>query len=100
MTTLDSVLAIEEGEVFTQQLEAMQSLINSGQAWKLQGSYGRAAMQAIENGDCVLGKVGHKDYWGNYVPSRFEVQEGTKGSLEYAKVNNPEAYEYIIDLDL
>jgi len=32
----------------------------------------------------VLGPVGHKDYWGNYIPSRDEVVPGTKGSVEYA----------------
>jgi hypothetical protein len=42
-------------------------------------------MRAIEDGECVLGEVGHKDYWGNYVPSRYEVEAGTKGSVEYAQ---------------
>ncbi len=63
----------------------LQELIDTGMAWKLEGSVGRAAMRAIEDGECVLGEVGHKDYWGNYVPSRYEVQAGTKGSLEYAQ---------------
>jgi hypothetical protein len=63
----------------------LQDLINSGAAWWLEGSVGRAAMRAIESGECVLGEVGHRDYWGNYVPSRYEVQPGTKGSVEYAE---------------
>ena len=62
----------------------LQELIDSGMAWRLEGSVGRAAMRAIEDGECVLGEVGHTDYWGNYVPSRYEVQAGTKGSMEYA----------------
>ena len=62
----------------------LQELINSGLAWKLEGSVGRAAMAAIEAGECVLGTVGHYDYYGNYIPSRYEVQPGTKGSYEYA----------------
>ena len=41
-------------------------------------------MNLIEQGLCVLGKEGHTDYWGNYVPSRYEVEEGTKGSEQYA----------------
>jgi hypothetical protein len=41
-------------------------------------------MAAIENGDAVLGPEGHRDYWGNYVPSRHEVKPGTLGSIEYA----------------
>jgi len=63
----------------------LQELIDTGMAWKLEGSVGRAAMRAIEDGECVLGEVGHKDYWGNYVPSRYEVEAGTKGSMEYAQ---------------
>jgi len=63
----------------------LQELIDTGMAWKLEGSVGRAAMRAIEDGECVLGEIGHKDYWGNYVPSRYEVEAGTKGSMEYAQ---------------
>lgn len=63
----------------------LQELIDSGMAWRLEGYVGRAAMRAIEDGECVLGEVGHKDYWGNYVPSRYEVEAGTKGSVEYAQ---------------
>jgi hypothetical protein len=66
-------------------LEQLQALIDSGMAWHLEGAVGRAAMDAIENGDCILGPEGHRDYWGNYVPSRDEVQPGTKGSVEYAE---------------
>jgi len=63
----------------------LQGLIDSGMAWRLEGSVGRAAMDAIESGACVLGEVGHRDYWGNYIPSRHEVEPGTKDSLEYAE---------------
>lgn len=66
-------------------IEVYQELINSGQAWILEGSVGRQAMALIESGQCILGEVGHRDYWGNYVPSRYEVQPGTKGSVEYAE---------------
>ncbi len=62
----------------------MQALIDSGMAWRSAGSVGRAAMAAIESGLCVLGGEGHRDFWGGYVPSRTEVQPGTKGSIEYA----------------
>lgn len=66
-------------------LDDLQSLIDSGDAWRLEGAIGRAAMRAIESGECILGPVGHRDYWGNYIPSRHEVEPGTKGSVEYAK---------------
>jgi hypothetical protein len=66
----------------------LQDLINSGDAWRLEGSVGRAAMAAIKAGACCLGEEGHRDYWGNYVPSRHEVQPGTKGSVEYCEARN------------
>ena len=65
-------------------VDAYQYLINTGQAWRMEGHVGRTAMRLIENGQCVLGEQGHRDYWGNYVPSRTEVEPGTKGSVEYA----------------
>jgi hypothetical protein len=64
-------------------VEFMQDLIDSGQVWKLQGSYGRAAMDLIQSGQCLLGPVGHRDAYGNYVPSRDEVQPGSPGSSEF-----------------
>lgn len=72
-------------EDFTQaeRVELIQDLINTGTAWKLEGAIGREAMGLIEAGLCVLGTKGHRDFYGNYVPSRTEVEPGTKGSLEY-----------------
>lgn len=68
----------------TGEAKDMQELIDSGMAWKLEGSVGREAMRMIENGECVLGETDHYDYWGNHVPSRYQVEAGTKGSIEYA----------------
>ena len=64
---------------------AYQELVNTGQAWRMEGSVGRTAMSMIENGLIMLGEEGHTDYWGNYVPSRYEVKAGTKGSEGYLK---------------
>lgn len=63
---------------------SIQGLINSGMAWRLEGYVGRQCMAAIENGDAILGESGRTDYYGNYVPSRYEVKRGTKGSVQYA----------------
>ena len=63
----------------------IQDLIDSGMAWRLEGHVGRECMAAIEDGRAILGPVGHTDFYGNYVPSRFEVKPGTKGSVEYAE---------------
>jgi hypothetical protein len=66
-------------------LPSLQELIDSGQAWQLEGSIGRECMDCIESGDCILGEVAHTDYWGNRVPSRHDVLPGTLGSEEYAR---------------
>lgn len=63
----------------------LQALIDSGDAWRLEGSIGRQCMAAIEDGVCTLGPVGHRDYYGNYVPAIHEVKAGSLGSLEYAE---------------
>ena len=62
----------------------IQTLINSGSAWRLEGYIGRQCMGAIRDGQAILGEKGHFDYYGNYVPSRREVNRGTKGSVQYA----------------
>ena len=80
MNDYDAIDALDSED----SVEGLQALIDSGTAWKLEGSVGRAAMDAIEAGICILGEQGHRDYWGNYVPSRHEVQAGTKGSVGYA----------------
>lgn len=83
---INQVIAYEAGELDeAETLEAFQAAVDSGMAWRLQGSYGRQAMSLIEAGQIALGVVGHRDYWGNYVPSRYEVKEGTKGSVGYVR---------------
>lgn len=67
------------------QLAAWQDLVDTGTAWRLEGSIGRQAMDLIEAGLIMLGPVGHRDFYGNYVPSRYEVEPGTKGSPEYVE---------------
>ena len=67
------------------EIALMQRMINTGQAWLMEGSVGRQAMYMIESGLCMLGTKSHRDYYGNKVPSRFEVKSGTKGSLAYHK---------------
>lgn len=76
----------------TDDLIQMQQLVNSGEAWKLEGSYGRSAMSAMEAGLLMLGRDGHRDYWGNYVPARSQVKPGTKGSYGYVADLSGEEY--------
>jgi hypothetical protein len=66
---------------------AIQKAINGG-AWSMQGSYGRAMMEAITSGHCMLGRDQCRDYYGNTIPSRDDVQQGTKGSYNYVIKHN------------
>ena len=68
-------------------VEFFQTLIDSGRVWRMQGVYCRQAMGLIRSGQCMLGRVGYRDYYDNYIPSRDEVQPGTPGSPGY--VQNP-----------
>lgn len=88
MNTQD-IYTIEEDEETTAEeyYLAIQRAINSGM-WGLQGSYGRTMMAAIEQGLCLLGKQPARDYYGNRIPSRDEVQAGTKGSYEFSARNH------------
>ena len=63
-------------------IEDIQEKINSGMAWKLEGSYGRAAMSCLESGACMLPTEAHTDYYGNRVPSRDDLEDGSKGTLK------------------
>lgn len=62
---------------------SLQDMIDSG-TWGLEGSAGRAMMRAIESGECILGPAPARDYYGNRIPAEYEVEDGTKGSLQYA----------------
>lgn len=59
-----------------------QFLIDSGNAWKMEGAIGREAMHLIETGACMLPKKAYRDYYGNRIPSRDELKEGTKGTYQ------------------
>lgn len=86
LTDVADIIDYENGELSEErEIKFFQSLIDSGQAWTLQGHYGRTVSALIEAGLCTLGESGHRDYWGNYVPSKHEVKPGTKGSEDYVK---------------
>jgi hypothetical protein len=87
-TTFDYSALWREDATEDDTIACFQSLIDSGNAWRLEGSVGRQAMDLIEEGKCMLGEVGHRDYFGNYVPSRFEVEPGSRGSIEYMEARS------------
>lgn len=77
----------------------LQEKIDSGQAWTLEGSYGRAAMDALEIGACMLPTEQNRDYYGNTVPSRYEVADGSKGSYKNSVRFWKQVYDGEIDLE-
>ena len=58
-----------------------QKSINSGLVWKMEGSAGRYAMDLLRSGICILPTVRRIDYYGNTVPSRYDVKPGSCGSF-------------------
>lgn len=89
MMTLNDINTIECDEEATEEeyYMAMQRTINGGM-WGLQGSYGRSMMDAISSGKCLLGENDARDYYGNHIPSRHQVQAGTKGSYDFVVKHN------------
>jgi hypothetical protein len=82
---LEDILVIEGVEDASNEeyYKAMQRQINEGVIWKMQGSMGRAAMDALKSGSCMCAKAPCKDYWGNTVPSRDMLQPGSFGTYEF-----------------
>jgi hypothetical protein len=84
MLTLNDINNIEVDEDVSEMdyFLSLQRAINSGM-WGMQGSYGRAMMEAIKAGYCMLGTKSARDYYGNVIPSRNDVKPGTKGSYDF-----------------
>lgn len=89
----DMTAIYREDATFEEVVAAYQRLINTGDAWRLEGGVGRLAMSFIEEGVCALGESEHTDYWGNRIPSRVQVEPGTKGSVQYVHDHGNEVIE-------
>ena len=98
MSTYDDIMMIENGEGTEQDYyKAIQRTVNGGSAWQLQGSFGRSLMHAIESGYVMLGRKDARDYYGNHIPSRTQVEEGTKGSRGFVVKNMGEAWATMME---
>jgi hypothetical protein len=79
---------------------AMQAGINAGTVWKLEGSIGRAAMNMIEAGKCMVGQEPRFDYWGNQIPARDMLQPGSLGTPDYVAEHMGQAWlDILLDAD-
>lgn len=90
MSTDLTYKVLVEDHTEDEHIAGYQALIDSGQAWLLEGSVGREAMRLIEEGYCTLGPVAHRDAYGNRVPGRDEVEPGAKGSPEFVAKRSAE----------
>jgi hypothetical protein len=98
---------IRDRQADFQDVSKMQEWIDEGIAWSMEGAnrlfnlskknanvhmtqeestvllsfLGREAMRGLESGKYFLPNESQKDYYGNHIPSREQVKEGTKGSL-------------------
>jgi hypothetical protein len=79
-----------EKQILSGPFAEAQQLVNSGNAWLLEGHTGRRCMDAITMGAIMLGDEDHYDYYGNHVPSRHQVKAGTKGSPEFVVEHHDE----------
>lgn len=96
MFTQHDLEVLESDSNVTEQVKSLQRAVNSGM-WGLQGSYGRAMMAAIERGDVMLGVNESRDYYGSHIPSRTQVQEGTKGSRQYVVDRHGEEWAVMLE---
>jgi len=74
----------------------MQKLIDTGDVWKFEGSMGRSAMNCLESGICYLPEKQTFDYYKNILPSRNELQAGTKGTIE----NSEKFWQSVVDQEI
>lgn len=99
MNDVDAVMTLtsDEDASTEDQAKAMQQVVNSGQGWLMEGSFGRSMMSAIEHGHVMLGTEPKRDYYGNRIPSRTEVEPGTKGSREFVVAHHDEEWAQMLD---
>jgi len=90
--TPENIKNLEE-KILQSPFKEAQELVNSGVAWRMEGSVGRSCMAAIEAGAIMLGDEIQTDYYGNTIPSRHIVKAGTKGSPEFVEERHDECCE-------
>lgn len=60
--------------------DGIQELINNGSAWTMEGAIGREATHTLQIGATLLPDKSFTGPYGNFVPSRKMVKDGTTGS--------------------
>jgi len=75
----------DEGLTVEEQALAVQKRINDGTIWRMEGSAGRLAMDLLEEGLCMLPKTRYRDFYGNRVPARDDLEPGMIGTWRYVE---------------
>jgi hypothetical protein len=83
--TLDERYQVVHEAILAGSHAEVQELIDTGMAWRMPGSVGRACMAALQSGAAVLAPEPKRDYYGNVVPSYRDVLDGTTGSVGNAE---------------
>lgn len=114
MQTLDSLMQLEQADTESESRTALQALIDAG-SWNLEGATGRAMMDALDSGLCILPSAWKdgvsrpldettleqhrdllrpviRDAYGNIIPFREMVKPGSLGTIEYARRLRPDLW--------
>lgn len=95
MNNAQDIIDFENGVLSMEDTaEMFQRMIDSGTVWQLHSAWGRQARDLIDSGWCVLSDHETRDYYGNGIPSRHQLQEGAPGTLAYAQNLNPDFVLY------
>lgn len=85
MADFDDIIAWEDGRMNeAQEKKFFQKLIDGGEAWRLQGMYGRQAQAMIDAGIChypkkkIANARNTTDFYGNRIPTHEELKSHLK----------------------
>lgn len=62
--------------------DKMQNIIDTGMVWHMYGSIGREAMHLLEIGACFLPAKPKRGAYGQTIPSRTMIVDGSTGTLK------------------
>ena len=100
MSIVNDILDLHDARDSTtheEEAARMQRIVNDGNGWRMEGSMGRSMMAAITAGDVMLGKKAMRDYYGNHIPARDQVEPGTKGSRAYVVAEHGEEWARMLE---
>lgn len=65
--------------------DKMQNMIDTGMVWHMEGAMGREAMHLLEIGACFLPNKPRRGAYGQSIPSRTMLKNGSAGTLTNTK---------------